>query len=75
MNHSIHNIISYGANATRYCPECNADWRGNKIPEEHRHHYVPTDGYFSRLIGIEIPGGYDGVNHWKCPDCNTTFKR
>ena len=75
MNHSAYRIVSDGVNATRFCPECNADWRGTKIPEEHRHHYGSNDGYFSRLIGVEIQGGYDGVNHWECPDCQATFKR
>lgn len=25
--------------------------------------------HFSRVIGVEYPGGYDGVSEWVCPDC------
>ncbi len=45
---------------TDTCPHCNADLR---------------DGDYSRLIGVEIPGVYDGVLYWLCPDCNGTFHR
>jgi hypothetical protein len=24
---------------------------------------------FSRVIGVEYQGGYDGVSEWLCPDC------
>ena len=30
---------------------------------------------FSRLIGVEISGNYDGVSYWQCPDCGTTWNR
>ena len=30
---------------------------------------------FSRLIGIEVMGKYDGISYWKCPDCNTYWDR
>lgn len=30
---------------------------------------------FSNIIGIEIPGGYDGVMFHQCPKCNTTWNR
>lgn len=30
---------------------------------------------FVRLIGIEIRGKYDGIDHWKCPDCDARFPR
>jgi hypothetical protein len=30
---------------------------------------------FSRLIGVEIRGRYDGVSHWQCPDCKVEFPR
>lgn len=72
MNHSRHRV---NESTTRFCPECNADWRGAQIPEKTRHLYASNDGYFSRLIGVEILGGYDGVDHWLCPDCKATFKR
>lgn len=28
----------------------------------------PTTHY-SRVIGVEYQGGYDGVSEWRCPDC------
>lgn len=24
---------------------------------------------YSRIIGVEYQGGYDGVSEWRCPDC------
>jgi hypothetical protein len=30
---------------------------------------------FSRLVGVEHPGRYDGVWEWQCPDCKATFPR
>jgi len=30
---------------------------------------------FSRLIGVEIRGEYDGVSYWRCPDCNHQWPR
>lgn len=68
-------------NHTGNCPECNSSWRDKKIPIQ----YVETgmygrwDGkeerYFSRLIGVEIRGKYDGISLWKCPDCDALFDR
>lgn len=43
------------------CPHCGADLRGPKIPNSDRH--------YSRRIGIEVRGVYDGVLFWQCPDC------
>lgn len=28
---------------------------------------------WSRLVGIEIQGRYDGVSLWQCPDCQHTW--
>ena len=77
LTHSATRIIVYGTDETRtrYCPECQSDWRGSPIPEENKHHYGTNSGYFSRLIGVEIYGGYDGTDHWRCPDCASTFRR
>ncbi len=50
------------------CPECGADWTGPPIPQDIRHHYGDQT-HFSRRIGIELKGIYDGVIVWKCPDC------
>jgi len=30
---------------------------------------------FSRLVGLEFPGKYDGVWEWACPDCDARFPR
>jgi Zn-finger nucleic acid-binding protein len=42
---------------------------------------VDIDGYYSppyrwsRVVGIEIQGVYDGISYWQCPDCNTVWNR
>ena len=30
---------------------------------------------FSKLIGIEVSGKYDGVSYWKCPFCGNVWDR
>lgn len=37
--------------------------------------YGDENAHFSRLIGVEIRGYYDGVSMWKCPDCGKTWDR
>ena len=39
--------------------------------------WSPEDGprYYSRLVGVEVPGVYDGVLHWQCPDCGAAWHR
>jgi hypothetical protein len=37
-------------------------------------HYSPPYR-FSRLIGVELLGGYDGVSRWRCPDCSAEWDR
>ena len=53
-------------------------WCSNKTDEElHefiRQTYSPPYK-FSRLIGVQIQGGYDGVAYWLCPDCKKKFTR
>ena len=44
------------------CPFCDADLR-------------VTGTAYSRLIGIEIQGVYDGVLAWRCPDCKAIWDR
>jgi rubredoxin len=50
-----------------------------KTDDELRAHvteaYGNANAHFSRLIGIEIRGYYDGVCKWKCPDCNKEWER
>ena len=57
------------------CPVCKADWRHSRIPKESKQYYRPGAEWFSRLIGVEIHGKGDCVDHWRCPDCNATFPR
>ena len=39
---------------------------GNKAPE---------DRFWSRFIGQDVPGVYDGVLIWHCPDCGSSWPR
>lgn len=56
------------------CPVCKSNWVGSRIPERYRPFYGHKTN-FSRLIGIEVLGVYDGVLYWQCPDCHANFKR
>lgn len=53
------------------CPHCNSSLLGNPIPKKYSQYYYGN--YYKREIGIEYPEKYDGVWHYKCPDCNGTF--
>ncbi len=35
----------------------------------------PDDRFYSRTIGIEVRGVYDGVLYWQCPDCGFAWQR
>lgn len=54
------------------------DWCKNKSDDELRElvktSYAPPYR-FSRLIGVEIRGYYDGVAKWRCPDCGAEWDR
>lgn len=51
------------------CPLCAADLRDAPIPGD-------TDGrHYLRTIGVCIPGVYDGVLFWACPDCQGAWHR
>ena len=58
---------------TRYCPSCQADWRANEIPHEHRKHYGKHT-HFSRLILVSSLELDRGVA-WRCPDCGEEWER
>ena len=30
---------------------------------------------FSKLLGIEVRGKYNGVSYWQCPSCKATWDR
>lgn len=58
----------------RYCPKCGVDWQGWEIPAEDRHYYGgKTHG--SNLMGIEIPGKFDGISEWACQSCGQRWDR
>lgn len=62
------------------CPWCGSDLRGAPIPEAAllKGYYGEWNGeprFYSRMIGIEIRGEYDGVSRWHCPDCGATWDR
>ena len=57
------------------CPSCNKSWKGSPIREDHQEKYYGGKTHYSQLIGVEIPGLYDGVILWKCPHCNAEFRR
>jgi hypothetical protein len=57
------------------CPHCAANLQGDPIAEEYRECYAPTSTHYSRIIGIEVRGVYDGVLYWSCPDCGGTWHR
>ncbi len=59
----------------RSCPNCGADWQGEPIPEEDRHLYAEGTTHFSKLIGVEVRGKFDGVCYWECPECHVRWDR
>ena len=78
MNITYPDGVIFRKNDPRYCPKCNADFKGSPISEESRkkgYYGENPPSHFSRLIGVEVPGKYDGVLYWKCPDCNHTWDR
>lgn len=70
------------SNSKNECPINGCDLTGAEIPREYleKGYYGPwssEDGprYYSRLIGHEVPGVYDGVLYWRCPDCGAAWPR
>lgn len=59
------------------CPLCAADLRGAPIPQEYldRGLYSSGSTHYSRIIGHEVSGVYDGVLFWSCPDCGGAWHR
>ena len=58
------------------CPHCLADLRGNPIPQEYIDAgYYGTHTHYSRKIGVDLMGVYDGVLYWMCPDCSKAWHR
>lgn len=58
------------------CPNCGSKMQGEPIPQE----YLDRGGYgtkthYSRCMGYEVRGVYDGVLIWSCPDCGHLWPR
>ncbi len=58
------------------CPNCNVSWIASYIPQESidKGYYSPDSKFFSRVIGVEYLGT-DRINHYRCPDCCSTWDR
>lgn len=56
------------------CPICFSDLTGEPIPQEYLSFYGGKTHY-SRMIGEEVRGVYDGVLIWHCPDCGGMWPR
>lgn len=74
--------MSRGKHVPDICPHCKSDLTGTEIPREslERGYYgqwVPEDGpqFFSRQIGVEVRGAYDGSLFYQCPDCGGRWHR
>jgi len=46
------------------CPSCRVDFT-----------YEVDGKTYSRRVGVEIPGLYDGVAYWECPSCGYRWAR
>lgn len=66
--------------AAEVCPHCSVSLRGQQIPEEYLRDgsYGEWNGeqrFYSRKVGVEVQGVYDGVLFWQCPDCDGRWHR
>lgn len=62
------------------CPSCGSDLQGPPIPDDYRRKglygpYETAPTHYSRLVGVEVSGIYDGVLYWQCPDCGHAWPR
>lgn len=59
------------------CPHCKADLTGEPIPQEYLDagYYAAGSTHYSRKIGVEVSGLYDGILFWQCPDCKGRWHR
>lgn len=60
---------------TDICPVCGTDNTGDPIPEDSRKYYGENVTHFSKVIGVEYPGGYDGISEWNYPCCGARVGR
>lgn len=51
------------------CPYCFIDLRGSQLPG------TDPPQYYSKLMGIEVPGLYDGILYYECPSCQGKMHR
>lgn len=65
------------ADAVMFCPHCEADLSGPPIPQEFVNQRGREEGvtHYSRVIGMEVWGVYDGILYWQCPDCGAKWHR
>lgn len=59
------------------CPHCGASLQGDAIPQEYidKGFYAPETTHYSRRIGVNIQGVYDGTLYHACPDCGKVWPR
>ena len=58
------------------CPNCGVSLQGEPIPQESVARGLYGDStHWRREIGCEVPGVYDGVLYWMCPDCEMAWPR
>lgn len=58
------------------CPHCKADLQGDPIPQQYRDEgYYGEHTHYSKVIGHEVRGVYDGVLYWSCPECGGKWHR
>lgn len=59
------------------CPGCGSKMQGEPIPQESidKGYYGEGVTHYSRCIGYQAQGVYDGVLIWMCPDCGHCWPR
>lgn len=57
------------------CPVNGCNLQGEPIAVEYLEFYYGDATHYSRKLGVEIPGVYDGVLYWACPDCGARWHR
>lgn len=59
------------------CPLCGSNCQGEPISQEYidKGYYAEGATHYSRIIGYEERGVYDGVLIWMCPDCGGAWPR
>jgi len=59
------------------CLACGSNMQGDPIPQEYidAGYYAPGATHYSRKMGYDFPGVYDGVLIWGCPDCGHCWPR